>query len=133
MANFVSSVSITPVKRLTSVRRHPIAASPLNFRYQQQEKKTLAPRVGSGLRQIELNRTVLWKRYPLLYRSFRVRTHRTGLKFPFQNIPLAQFVITPTKSPETLKKSNLVSDFIFYGLIIIIIIIIHTYIAPFCK
>ena len=55
----MSSVSITPVKRLTSVRRHPIAASPLNFRCQQQEKKPLAPRVGSGLRQIELNGTVL--------------------------------------------------------------------------
>ena len=71
-------------------------------------KKTLAPRVGSGLRQIELNGTVLWEHYRLLYRSFQVCTHRTGLKLPFQNSPLAQFVITPTKSPETLKKSNLV-------------------------
>ena len=102
-------------------------------------KKTLAPRVGSGLRQIELNGTVLWEHYRLLYRSFQVCTHRTGLKLPFQNSPLAQFFITSTKSPETLKKSNLVSDLIFYGLIIIItiiiiiiiIIIIHTYIAPF--
>ena len=58
MANFVSGVSITLVKRLTSVRRHPadrgFAAN--------NRKKTLAPRVGSGLRQIELNGTVLWER-----------------------------------------------------------------------
>ena len=75
--------------------------------------QTLAPRVESRLRQIELHGTVLWEHYRLLYRSFQVCTHRTGLKLPFQNSSLAQFVITPTKSPETLKKSNLVSDFIF--------------------
>ena len=32
-------------------------------------KKTLAPRVRSGLRQIELNGTVLWEHYRLLYWS----------------------------------------------------------------
>ena len=55
----MSGVSITLVKRLTSVRRHPadrgFAAN--------NRKKTLAPRVGSGLRQIELNGTVLWEHY----------------------------------------------------------------------
>ena len=55
----MSGVSITLVKRLTSVRRHPadrgFAAN--------NRKKTLAPRVGSGLRQIELKGTVLWEHY----------------------------------------------------------------------